>query len=268
MTDHPVARLQARGTRRWLKGHATLVYLFLYGPIAMLAVLSFNDSGLPTAWGGFSFRWYGELVRNPAILQSVANSLIVAFFVTLIATAGGTLLALGLERGRPSTALDSFVMVPMIIPDIVLAIALLSFYTTLQFTLGLYSIVLSQSVFVMAFAAAVVRTRLRNFDRSIIEASVDLGADGWITFWRVTLPAILPGVIAAALLSFTLSIDDFVIAYFSAGAGRSSTTFPMQIYAMIRFGVTPTINAIATILVLVSVTLMLTAQRLAREARP
>jgi spermidine/putrescine transport system permease protein len=268
MTDHPVARLQSCGTRRWLKGHAALVYLFLYGPIVMLAALSFNDSGLPTSWGGFSFRWYGELLRNPAILHSVVNSLVVAFFVTLIATAGGTLLALGLEQGRPSTALDSFVMVPMIIPDIVLAIALLSFYTTLQFTLGLYSIVLSQSVFVMAFAAAVVRTRLRNFDRSILEASVDLGADGWTTFWRVTLPAILPGVVAAALLSFTLSIDDFVIAYFSAGAGRSSTTFPMQIYAMIRFGVTPTINAIATILVLVSVTLMLTAQRLARETRP
>ena len=265
MTDlHPIAKLQSPTTRRWLRAHAGLVYVFLYGPILMLIVLSFNASGLPTAWGGFSFAWYGEVARNPAILHAVANSLVVAFFVTLISTAGGTLLALGLEHGKPSTALDSFVLVPMIIPDIVLAIALLSFYSFLRFTLGLYSIVLSQSVFVIAFAAAVVRTRLRNFDRSIIEASIDLGADGWTTFWRVTFPVILPGVIAAALLSFTLSIDDFVIAYFSAGAGRASTTFPMQIYAMIRFGITPEINAIATLLVLVSFTLMLTAQRLGR----
>jgi spermidine/putrescine transport system permease protein len=267
MTEpHPIAKLQSRWARRWLGAHAGLVYAFLYGPILMLILLSFNASGLPTAWGGFSFAWYGEVARNPAILHAVANSLIVAFFVTLISTAGGTLLALGLEHGRPSTALDSFVLVPMIIPDIVLAIALLSFYSFLQLTLGLYSIVLSQSVFVVAFAAAVVRTRLRNFDRSIVEASIDLGADGWTTFWRVTFPVILPGVIAAALLSFTLSIDDFVIAYFSAGAGRASTTFPMQIYAMIRFGVTPEINAIAPIVIGFSFFLVLLSQRLNREA--
>jgi spermidine/putrescine transport system permease protein len=261
-----LARLQGRGTRRLLKAHALVIYLFLYGPIVTLIVLSFNAGGMPTAWTGFSFKWYGALIQNPEILKSVANSLAVALAVTLISTAGGTLLALGLERGRPSTLLDSFVMVPMIIPDIVLAIALLSFYTLLQFTLGLYTIVLSQSVFVIAFAAAVVRTRLRNFDRSVIEASIDLGAGAWTTFRRVTLPIILPGVIAAALLSFTLSIDDFVIAYFSAGAGSGSTTFPMKIYAMIRFGVTPEINAIATLLLLVSFTLMLLAQRFSRES--
>ena len=266
MTDaSPLARLQGRGTRRLLRAHALVIYLFLYGPIVTLIVLSFNAGGMPTAWTGFSFKWYGALIQNPEILKSVANSLLVALAVTLISTAGGTLLALGLERGRPSTLLDSFVMVPMIIPDIVLAIALLSFYTLLQFTLGLYTIVLSQSVFVIAFAAAVVRTRLRNFDRSVIEASIDLGAGAWTTFRRVTLPIILPGVIAAALLSFTLSIDDFVIAYFSAGAGSGSTTFPMKIYAMIRFGVTPEINAIATLLLLVSFTLMLLAQRFSRE---
>jgi spermidine/putrescine transport system permease protein len=267
MTDaSALARLQGRTTRRLLRVHVLLIYLFLYGPIATLIVLSFNAGGMPTAWTGFSFKWYGALVQNPEILHAVANSLAVALAVTLISTAGGTLLALGLERGRPSTLLDSFVMVPMIIPDIVLAIALLSFYTLLQFTLGLYTIVLSQSVFVIAFAAAVVRTRLRNFDRAVIEASIDLGASQWTTFRRVTLPIILPGVIAAALLSFTLSVDDFVIAYFSAGAGSASTTFPMKIYAMIRFGVTPEINAIAALLLLVSFTLMLLAQRLNRDS--
>ena len=262
----PLARLQGRSTRRWLQAHALLIYLFLYGPIATLVVLSFNEGGMPTAWTGFSFKWYGALIQSPEILKAVANSLLVALAVTVISTAGGTLLALGLERGRPSTLLDSFVMVPMIIPDIVLAIALLSFYTLLQFTLGLYTIVLSQSVFVIAFAAAVVRTRLRNFDRSVIEASVDLGAGAWTTFRRVTLPIILPGVIAAALLSFTLSIDEFIIAYFTAGAGQGSTTFPMQIYAMIRFGVTPEINAIATIVIGFSFFLVLLSQRLNRGA--
>lgn len=255
-------------SRRWLRLLSLVVYLFLYGPILTLIVLSFNKSGLPTAWGGFSFDWYVALLENGKIQRTVFNSVVVAIAVTALSTAGGTLLALGLERGRPSTWLDSYVMVPMIIPDIVLGIALLSFYTLLGFTLGLHTIVLAQSVFVTAYAAAVVRTRLRSFDRSVIEASIDLGAGRWTTFRRVTLPMILPGVAAAALLSFTLSIDDFVIAYFSAGAGAGSTTFPMQIYAMIRFGVTPEINAVATILIAVSVTLVLVALRFNRDQRP
>ena len=154
----------------------------------------------------------------------------------------------------------------MIIPDIVLAIALLSFFTLLKFTLGLHSIILAHVVFNIAFVCAVVRTRLKNFDRSIVEASIDLGAGACATFRRVTLPVILPGVIAAALLAFTLSVDEFIIAYFTAGAGPSSTTFPMQIYAMIRFGVTPEINAMATIVIGFSFFLVLLSQRLNREA--
>ena len=249
----------------WLSAHAALVYVFLYAPIVMLVVLSFNDSGLPTSWGGFSTRWYVALADNGAIGRAVLNTLLVAAAVTVLSTIAGTLLALGLESGRPSTWLDSLVFMPMIIPDIVLAIALLAFYSTLQMTLGLHSIILSQSVFVLAFAAAVVRTRLRNFDHAVVEASIDLGASEWTTFRRVTLPIIAPGVIAAALLSFTLSVDDFVIAYFSAAPGISSTTFPMQIYSMIRFGVTPEINAVATLAMGVSFTLMLLSQRLHKD---
>ena len=190
------------GTRRWLAIrpedralalHAGLVYLFLYGPIAVLVVLSFNDSGLPTAWTGFSTRWYGALAANQAILSSVVNTLIVAVFSTVIATAIGTLLALGLEQGRRSAGLDAFVFVPMIIPDIVLAIALLSFYNLLNMTLGLHSIILSHVVFNIAFVCAVVRTRLKNFDYSIVEASIDLGASEAGTYWRIVLPVDLPG---------------------------------------------------------------------------
>ena len=250
--------------RLWLNTHLGLVYVFLYVPILVLIVLSFNKSGLPTAWTGFSTEWYGKLIANPKILSAAGNSLIVAVVSTIISTAIGTLLAMGLEEGRPNPWLDALVAAPMIIPDIVLAIALLSFYTLLNMSLGLHSIVLSHAVFNIAFVCMVVRTRLKNFDRSIVEASIDLGASELTTFRRVTLPVIAPGVVAAALLSFTLSIDEFIIAYFTAGAGQGSTTFPMQIYAMIRFGVTPEINAISTVIILVSMGLMLAVARLYR----
>lgn len=251
-------------TRHLLAAHAWLVYLFLYGPIVVLVVLSFNRAGLPTAWTGFSTHWYGALLENRAILSSATNTLIVAVCSTAAATAIGTLLALGLEQGRRSTILDGFVLVPMIIPDIVLAIALLSFYNLLNLTLGLHSIILSHIVFNIAFVCVVVRTRLRNFDMSIIEASIDLGASRWTTFWRVTLPVIFPGVAAGALLAFTLSVDEFIIAYFTSGAGPASTTFPMRVYSMIRFGVTPEINAVASLVLAVSFTLILVSQRLNR----
>jgi spermidine/putrescine transport system permease protein len=254
--------------RLWLNAHLGLVYVFLYVPILVLIVLSFNKSGLPTAWTGFSTEWYGKLIQNPKILSAAGNSLIVAVASTIISTAIGTLLAMGREEGKPNPWLDALIMAPMIIPDIVLAIALLSFYTLLNMNLGLHSIVLSHAVFNIAFVCMVVRTRLKNFDRSIVEASIDLGASEFTTFRRVTLPVIAPGVIAAALLSFTLSIDEFIIAYFTAGAGQGSTTFPMQIYAMIRFGVTPEINAIATIVIGFSFFLVILSQRLNREATP
>lgn len=253
---------------RLVNVHLALTYAFLYIPIVMLMVLSFNKAGLPTAWTGFSFEWYGKLAANPKILASAWNSLVVAAISTIIATAIGTLLAIGVERARPSPARDALLFAPMIVPDIVLAIALLSFFTLIRFTLGLHSIILAHVVFNIAFVCAVVRARLKSFDWSLIEASRDLGAGAVTTFWRVTLPLILPSVIAAALLAFTLSIDEFIIAYFTAGAGQSSTTLPMQIYSMIRFGVTPEINAMAAIVMFVSFVLVFLAQRLNRNRIP
>ncbi len=253
---------------RALNFHLGATYAFLYVPIAVLMVLSLNRAGLPTAWTGFSFEWYGRLAANPKIIASAWNSLVVAFWSTLIATALGMLLALGVERARPWAARDALLFAPMIVPDIVLAIALLSFFTLLKFTLGLHSIIMAHVVFNIAFVCAVVRARLKNFDWSLTEASRDLGAGHWTTFWRVTFPLILPSVIAAALLAFTLSVDEFIIAWFTAGAGQSSTTLPMQIYAMIRFGVTPEINAMATIVMLVSFVLVFLAQRLNRGRVP
>ncbi|MBT4890108.1 MAG: ABC transporter permease [Rhodospirillales bacterium] len=249
---------------RLLGGHLWVVYTFLYIPILVLMGLSFNDIGMPTAWGGFSTKWYGVLLENDAVLNAAKNTLIVATVSTFLATLVGTMLAIGIEsRGRKtSSALEALLFAPMIIPDIVLAIALLSFFTLLDFTLGLHSIILSHVVFNIAFVSAVVRTRLKNFDFSILEASIDLGASEFTTFRRVTLPVIFPGVLAGGLLAFTLSVDEFIIAFFTAGAGSSSTTLPMQIYSMIRFGVTPEINAMATIVMLVSFTLVFISQRI------
>lgn len=242
---------------------ATLAFLYL--PIAVLVALSFNDAGLPTVWGGFSTRWYGTLLANADILQAGLNTLIVGLTSTLIATVLGTALALGIEtRARKGRAIEALIFAPMIIPDIVLAIALLSFFSLLKFPMGLHTIILAHVVFNLAFVSAVVRARLKTFDWSVTEASTDLGATGLTTFRRVTLPLILPAVVAGALLAFTLSVDEFIIAFFTAGAGRSSTTLPMQIFAMIRFGVTPEINALAAIVMAVSVTAVTLAQRLNR----
>lgn len=253
---------------RPLRAHLGLVYAFLYLPITVLVLLSFNDAGLPTVWTGFSTKWYAALLDSAKILGSAWNSLIVAVAVTIISTILGTLLAFAVEaRGRRHGAgfLDALLTMPLIIPDIVLAIALLSFFTALQMTLGLYSIVLAHVTFDLAYVCLVVRTRLKHFDFALVEASADLGASGLRTFFKIVLPSILPGVIAAALLAFTLSVDEFIIAYFTAGAGAASTTLPMQIYAMIRFGVTPEINALATLTLIFTFTLLFLAQRVAPD---
>jgi spermidine/putrescine transport system permease protein len=251
-----------------LRVHLAGTFAFLYLPIIVLMILSLNKAGLPTAWGGISFEWYGKLFTNDKVLSAARNSFVVAIFATLISTVIGTLLAFGVARARPSAARDALIFAPMIIPDIVLAIALLSFFTLIKFKLGLHSIVLAHVVFNIAFVCAVVRARLQSFDWSLVEVSRDLGASAAATFLRVTFPLVLPSIIAAALLAFTLSIDEFIIAYFTAGAGQSSTTLPMQIYAMIRFGVTPEINAMATIIMFVSFLLVLLAQRLNRNRIP
>ncbi|MDP9138177.1 MAG: ABC transporter permease, partial [Pseudomonadota bacterium] len=209
---------------------------------------------------------YVKLAHSPDILKAALNSLIVAVVSTAIATVLGTLLAIGVERRRASAAADALLFAPMIIPDVVLAIALLSFFTLLEFTLGLHSIIMAHVVFNIAFVCAIVRARLRNFDWSLVEVSGDLGARPLTTFRRIVLPLIAPAVVAGAMLAFTLSIDEFIIAFFTAGAGQASTTLPMRIYSMLRFGVTPEINAMATIIMLVSFSMVLISQRVDRGA--
>ncbi|MER6830651.1 ABC transporter permease [Streptosporangium sp. NPDC000563] len=239
-----------------------VTYVFLYTPIVVLVVMSFNAGESPYVYEGFSLDWYGVLARDAKIREGLVNTLVVAAGSTVLATVLGTLLAVGLARHTRSRTLDALGVLPAILPDLVLAIGLLMFYATIKSTLGLHSVLLAHTVFGMAFVTAVVRTRLTGADTSLEEASRDLGATPFTTFLRVTLPQLAPGIMAGALLAFTLSIDEFVIAYFTAAP--TTPTLPIVIYSMVRFGVTPEINALATLLLLVSFTAVIVTQRMTR----
>lgn len=261
--------MESKAKKRLLLTILSVVFAFLYIPISVLIALSFNEGGMPTAWTGFSTKWYGSLFANSDIMHAALNTLIVAIISTFLATVLGTLLALGVEiRRHKGRFLETIIFAPMIVPDIVLAIALLSFFSLLDVTMGLHTIIVSHVVFNLAFVCAVVRARLKTFDWSIMEASTDLGASTLVTLWRVVLPVMLPAIVAGALLAFTLSVDEFIIAFFTAGAGQDSITLPMQIFSMIRFGVTPEINALATLVMLFSLIALTLSQRLNRGGLP
>jgi spermidine/putrescine transport system permease protein len=238
------------------------VYVFLYAPIAILVLFSFNRAKQTALWEGWTLDWYRSLSKNDLILASVKNSLVVGLGSTAIATILGTLVALALGRHafRGEGATRALLYLPVIIPEIVLGAALVTFFGVLSFRLSLATVVIAHVVFCLSYVAIVVRARLSGFDRSLEEAAFDLGARPLATFWRVTLPLILPGIVAGALLSFTISIDDYVITSFVAGVG--ATTLPLQIYSMLKVGVTPEVNAVSSLLLLVTVVLIVIAQRL------
>lgn len=247
---------------RPLRLHLALMYAFLFLPIAVLVVLSFNRSGLPTSWGGFSTEWYGELSRNAEMREGLRNTVIVAFGATAVATVLGTLLAVGMQRFVRNPAVEVLILAPAVLPDIVIAVGLLAFYNFVGVTLGLRSVLASHVLFCMAFVTAVVRARLQSVDSSLEEAARDLGDSRAGSFVRITLPSLLPGILAGALLSFTLSLDEFVIAFFTNGP--TTPTLPQVIYSNVRFGVKPDVNALASVLLLVSTVAVLGAQRLTR----
>ena len=239
-----------------------VLYVFLYVPILVVIVMSFNASDNPFLWSGFSLKWYPALLQDADIMGGLRTTLIVATGTTIISVILGTLLALALERYFPSRFLDAAAAAPAVMPDIMLAIGLLAFYTLVNFTLGAFSVILAHSVFGIAFVAAVVRVRLAGMDSSLEEASRDLGASSLKTFWSVTLPGIRPAIIAGALLAFTLSLDEFTVAFFTASP--ADPTLPIVIYSSVRFGVTPQVNALATLLLLVSFIAVLLVQRTSR----
>ena len=233
-----------------LRLYAILAYAYIYLPIILLIVFSFNTQKLNVRWEGFTLHWYRELFRDGDVLLATRNTLIVAFISTLVATIIGTLAALALQRYRfPGyTLAESILYIPVIIPEVVMGISLLVFFAMINFRLSLTTITLSHIAFNIPFVTLVVRARLHGFDKSIEEAAMDLGANWLITFWRVTLPTIMPGVLAGALLAFTLSLDDYVITYFTAGPG--STTLPLRVFSMVRFAVTPEVNALSALWIL------------------
>ena len=243
----------------WLRLPLYGVLLFLYLPISVLIFMSFNESDAPFTWTGFSTKWYSVLVNSPNIMEGFKNTLIVAVATTIISLVLGTLLAIGLARYQKSSALEAVALTPAIFPDLALAIGLLALFTSLHITLGLHSVIISHALFCMAFVTAIVRGRLAQIDSSLEEAAQDLGDSPVGTFFRVTLPSIKPALIAGGLLAFTLSLDEFVIAFFTNGP--STPTLPIVIYSMVRFGVSPEINALATVVLLISALIVTIAQR-------
>jgi spermidine/putrescine transport system permease protein len=234
--------------RRLLAAHTTLVYLFLYVPVAILVAFSFNASRQTAFWAGFTLDWYRQLLDDPSLFQAVRTSLVVAAATTAAAVLLGTPAALALARHgfRGKRATQALLYLPVIIPEVVLGAALVTFFGTIGMQLSIATVVIAHVVFSVPYVAIVVRARLAGLDPALEEAARDLGAGPFETFRRVTLPLAAPGIVAAALLVFTLSIDDYVITSFVAGVG--ATTLPLYIYSMLKVGVTPEVNAVSTLL--------------------
>ncbi|MEL7036896.1 MAG: ABC transporter permease [Cyanobacteria bacterium J06592_8] len=269
----------------WLWIQATLAIAFLYLPILILVIYSFNSSRLNAVWTGFTLDWYlslfGQVTDTTANFSAVEvwdalnNSLIIAIFSTAIATILGTAVALALERFKfpGSQILTGVILLPIIIPEITLAISLLVFFTLIfrivenltgiRLTLGLPSVILGHITFNIAFVTITVRARLAELDPGLEEAALDLGANEWRTFTRIILPLILPGIVSGALLAFTLSLDDFVVTFFNTGVG--ATTLPLFVYGMIKTSVTPVINALSTLMLLLSLLLVVSSLTINRH---
>jgi spermidine/putrescine transport system permease protein len=246
----------------WLAAFAGVCFLILHLPVLVLVAFSFNRSRFSMEWSGFTLEWYARLLERGDILGALQASLVVALASTAIATVLGTLIALALARHAfPGRRLyEGFLYLPVVTPEIVVGISLLVLFAAAGIRLGLGTITIAHVAFNVSFVAVVVLARLRGMGRELEEAAMDLGADELTTFFRVTLPQILPGVVAGALLAFTMSFDDFVITFFVAGVG--STTLPLLVYSMVRRGVEPTINAISTLILVVTTIAILVAYRL------
>lgn len=264
-----------RGFADWLlSANLWVIFLFFYAPILVLVMFSFNSGRFVSQWEGFSLRWYVTLFENEAIARALWNSLIVATVSTVVSTVLATLVAVGMERydfpGK--LAMDGVLYLPIIIPDIAMAVMLLLFFAQagqalglfgVRFSLGLGTVILAHVAFNVAFVTVTVRARLADFDRSLEEAARDLYANEWATFRHVTLPLIMPGVLAGALLAFTMSLDDFVVTFFTSGPG--STTLPLRIYSMVKTGITPEINALSTLMLVASMVLVVVSLMIQRR---
>ncbi|HEU5013292.1 MAG TPA: ABC transporter permease [Roseiflexaceae bacterium] len=260
--------------RNWrtalLGTHSVLTFIFLYAPIFILVLFSFTKDSFGVRWTGFTLDWYVRLLDDSRLLGAALNTLEVAVISTVVSTIIGTLTALAMERYRfrGRTGFDALLYLPIVIPEIVMALALLAFFS---FSLGivealtgqpmrfsLVTVTISHIAFSISFVVVVVRTSLKGFDQRLEEAAQDLGANEWQTFRHITLPLILPGIIGGALLAFTLSLDDFVISFFTTGPGVS--LLPVEVYGQVKRAITPKINAISTVMLVLSMTLVFLSQ--------
>jgi spermidine/putrescine transport system permease protein len=242
---------------RYLKLHAILVYAFLFAPIIVLVVFSFNQAKSSTDWTGFSTHWYSELMHKEAALQAFRNTLKVAFTATLVATIIGTLAAFALTRFkfRGRSGYSTLIFVSLVMPEIVMAISLVAYFRRFaHIELSIRTVIAAHITFCIAFVVVVVKARLAAFDNRLVEAAADLGATPYQAFLRVVLPLAMPGIVAGAMLAFVISLDDVVITNFTAGPG--STTLPLFIFGQLKFGVSPSINALSTIVLLSALTIL------------
>jgi spermidine/putrescine transport system permease protein len=240
-----------------------LVLVFFYLPILILVVDSFNSSRFGGAWRGFSLKWYARLFHEPAIWAAARNTLLIALLVTFVSLILGTASALALHRffkSRLQRFHYTLVYTPLVVPEILMGISLLMAFVAAGVKLGMLTIILAHVTFCISYVALTVLGRLQDFDFSIVEAARDLGASSWLAAWKVVLPMLAPGLAAAGLIAFTLSVDDFVITFFVAGPG--ATTLPIRVYSMIKHGATPLINALSTLLLALTFTTVLVSQRL------
>jgi spermidine/putrescine transport system permease protein len=252
---------------RYLKVHAVLVFAFLFAPIVGLVVFSFNTTRSGTHWTGFTTHWYGDLLHDEPVLHAFRNTLKVAITATIIATIIGTLAAFALTRFkfRGRSAYSTLIFISLVMPEIVMAISLTAFYRRVaEVQLSIWTVIFAHVTFCIAFVVVVVKARLAQFDNRLVEAAADLGATPAQTFFRIVLPLAAPGIFAGAMLAFTISLDDFVITTFTSGVG--STTLPLYIYGQLRFGVSPKINALSTIVLVSALVVLAVAGVFSRRA--
>ena len=248
---------------RWLTAYAVIGYAFLFAPIVVLIAFSFNDSRRNFQWRGYTLDWYPTVFGNEQLLDALFVTLRVALVAVAVSTVLGTMLGLALARRRfrGRAATETLLLVPMVTPEIVMGLSLLLFFVALFDSRGSFAqLSIAHVTFCISFVAVVVRSRAAGMNPHLEEAARDLGASAWGAFRHVTLPLIAPGIVAGGLLALSLSIDDYVVSAFNAGIG--STTLPLYIYSAIKFGVSPEINAISTIVVAITALAIIVAWRL------
>ena len=243
-----------------LLAYSLAVLAFLYLPLIILALYSFNDSRINAVWTGFTLKWYQALFQNTRVLEAMTNTLIIGFFSTIISTALGTTAAIALHRYRYKfkAVINGLVYLPILIPEIVMGLSLLVLFSQAHLPLGKPTLILAHITFCVSFVVITVGARMEGMRNDLEQAASDLYATPWQTFRYITLPLIMPGIIAGALIAFTLSIDDFVISFFVAGP--NSTTLPLYIYAMVKRGISPEINALSTLMMCATVSMVVLAE--------